>query len=106
MEDDNVDGSFFEADETTTIGNSQLLTQSKQSIDEPDFEHFKFQNLTVLAQSTAYLKCFVKNIGNKTVSWVRHRDINLLTVGTISYTSDNRFQSIHDSDSDEWILKV
>lgn len=55
---------------------------------------------------TAYLRCKVKNIGNKTVSWVRHRDINLLTVGLNSYTSDNRFLSIREHDSDEWTLKV
>jgi hypothetical protein len=47
------------------------------------------------------------NIGNKTVSWVRHRDINLLTVGLNSYTSDNRFLSIHEHDAaEEWTLKV
>jgi hypothetical protein len=105
--DDGINGNFL--DETTTIDNSQqITTQHPQplQIDEPDFEYFRFRNLTILAGSTAYLKCYVKNIGNKTVSWVRHRDINLLTVGTTSYTSDIRFQSIHDADSDEWILKV
>lgn len=55
---------------------------------------------------TAYLKCRVHNIGNKTVSWVRHLDINLLTVGTTMYTSDARFQSMHDADTEEWTLKV
>lgn len=108
--DDSINSNFLDVDETTTIDNSHQIstTQHPQQlqIDEPDFEYFRFRNLTILAGSTAYLKCYVKNIGNKTVSWVRHRDINLLTVGTTSYTSDIRFQSIHDADSDEWILKV
>jgi hypothetical protein len=54
----------------------------------------------------AYLKCRVKNIGNKTVSWVRHIDINLLSVGLNVYSNDVRFQSMHDADVDEWTLKV
>jgi hypothetical protein len=70
----------------------------------PYFEYDFFRNETVMVGHTAYLKCMVKNIGNKTVSWVRHRDINLLTVGLNSYTSDNRFLSIHDAE--EWTLKV
>jgi len=72
----------------------------------PYFEYEFFRNETVMVGHTAYLKCKVNNIGNKTVSWVRHRDINLLTVGLNSYTSDNRFLSIHEHESDEWTLKV
>lgn len=72
----------------------------------PYFDYDFFRNETVMVGHTAYLKCKVKNIGNKTVSWVRHRDINLLTVGLNSYTSDNRFLSIREHDSEEWTLKV
>lgn len=72
----------------------------------PYFDYDFFRNETVMVGHTAYLKCKVKNIGNKTVSWVRHRDINLLTVGLNSYTSDNRFLSIREPDSEEWTLKV
>lgn len=111
-DDGNINSNLFDVEqehETTTIDNFQLLQQQQKQqrqIEEPDFEYLHFRNLTILVGNTAYLKCYVKNIGNKTVSWVRHRDINLLTVGTTSYTSDIRFQSIHDADSNEWILKV
>lgn len=47
----------------------------------PHFDYSGFKNVTALVGNTAYLNCLVKNIGNKTVSWVRHRDIHLLTVG-------------------------
>jgi hypothetical protein len=40
------------------------------------------------------------------VSWVRHRDIHLLTVGRYTYTSDQRFRAIHHPHSDEWTLQV
>ncbi|KAG8238478.1 hypothetical protein J437_LFUL004941 [Ladona fulva] len=40
------------------------------------------------------------------VSWVRHRDIHLLTVGRYTYTSDQRFQSIHSPHTEDWKLQV
>lgn len=40
------------------------------------------------------------------VSWVRHRDIHLLTVGRYTYTSDQRFRAIHHPHSEDWILQI
>lgn len=40
------------------------------------------------------------------VSWVRHRDIHLLTVGRYTYTSDQRFAAVHSPHSDEWSLRI
>lgn len=40
------------------------------------------------------------------VSWIRKRDLHILTVGILTYTNDQRFQSIHTEGSEEWILKV
>ncbi|KAG5681149.1 hypothetical protein PVAND_010609 [Polypedilum vanderplanki] len=72
----------------------------------PYFDDSVSQNVTVLVGSTAYLKCRVHNLGNKTVSFIRHRDLHLLTVGKATYTPDYRFQSVHNSHTDEWSLKV
>jgi len=39
------------------------------------------------------------------VSWVRHRDIHILTAGAYTYTSDQRFQALHRQNtghSNEW----
>lgn len=55
---------------------------------------------------SAYLSCRVRNLGNKTVSWIRHRDVHILTVGTYTYTSDQRFQATHHKESDEWTLSI
>ncbi|CAB0003477.1 unnamed protein product [Nesidiocoris tenuis] len=53
---------------------------------------------------------FVGIIWNKTghsiVSWVRHRDIHLLTVGRYTYTSDQRFRAIHHQSSEDWSLQI
>ncbi|KAG7154101.1 Transmembrane and immunoglobulin domain-containing protein 1-like [Homarus americanus] len=40
------------------------------------------------------------------VSWVRHRDIHLLTVGAFTYTSDERFSARHAEGSEDWLLMV
>ncbi|KAG0417872.1 hypothetical protein HPB47_005317 [Ixodes persulcatus] len=40
------------------------------------------------------------------VSWVRQRDLHILTVGTYTYTSDQRFHSIHLEGSEDWTLEV
>ncbi|KAK9882626.1 hypothetical protein WA026_022263 [Henosepilachna vigintioctopunctata] len=40
------------------------------------------------------------------VSWVRHRDIHLLTVGRYTYTSDQRFEAVHTPHTEEWSLRI
>ncbi|XP_050086854.1 zwei Ig domain protein zig-8-like [Anopheles aquasalis] len=72
----------------------------------PHFDMSASKNITALVGKTAYLNCRVKNLGNKTVSWVRHRDIHLLTVGRFTYTSDQRFQAVHNPVHDDWSLQI
>lgn len=40
------------------------------------------------------------------VVWVRHRDIHLLTVNQLTYTSDERFNCVHSPDTNIWTLQV
>nr|XP_014285706.1 uncharacterized protein LOC106686744 [Halyomorpha halys] len=40
------------------------------------------------------------------VSWVRHRDIHILTVSTYTYTSDQRFMALHHPLDDDWTLQI
>lgn len=72
----------------------------------PYFDTSASKNVTALVGKTAYLNCRVRNLGNRTVSWVRHRDIHLLTVARYTYTSDQRFQSIHSPQTEDWTLQV
>ncbi|XP_044731930.1 lachesin-like [Chrysoperla carnea] len=76
----------------------------------PHFDKTASKNVTALLGKTAYLNCRVKNLGNKTnahqVSWVRHRDVHLLTVGQYTYTSDQRFRAIHIPATDDWTLQI
>ncbi len=40
------------------------------------------------------------------ISWIRHHDLHILTVGRYTYTADLRYQSIYNPERDEWILQV
>ncbi|XP_011257711.1 zwei Ig domain protein zig-8 isoform X1 [Camponotus floridanus] len=76
----------------------------------PYFDKSASKNVTALLGKTTYLNCRVKNLGNKTmtlqVSWVRHRDVHLLTIGRYTYTNDQRFRAIHAAHSDDWTLQI
>lgn len=43
---------------------------------------------------------------NLQVSWIRHRDVHLLTVGRYTYTNDDRFRAINRLNSNEWTLQI
>ncbi|CAH0380764.1 unnamed protein product [Bemisia tabaci] len=47
-----------------------------------------------------------KSLRIRAVSWIRHRDIHILSVGRNTYTSDQRFQAIHHPEYDEWTLVI
>ncbi|XP_055694953.1 zwei Ig domain protein zig-8-like isoform X1 [Lutzomyia longipalpis] len=72
----------------------------------PYFDTTVPSNITGLVGKTVHLVCKVKNLGNRTVSWVRHRDIHLLTVGRYTYTSDQRFEAMHSPHAEEWTLRI
>ncbi|VEN61546.1 unnamed protein product, partial [Callosobruchus maculatus] len=40
------------------------------------------------------------------VSWIRKRDLHILTAGILTYTSDQRFQVIRPEKSDNWTLQI
>lgn len=40
------------------------------------------------------------------VTWIRHRDLHLLTVDKATYTSDQRFVSMHNAQLGDWTLQV
>ena len=40
------------------------------------------------------------------VSWIRHHDLHILTVGRYTYTADLRYHSIYNGARDEWTLQI
>ncbi|XP_059219678.1 uncharacterized protein LOC106082487 isoform X1 [Stomoxys calcitrans] len=102
---------------SSTLYKSSSHANNRNAIEQPEmvqngpyFDKAASKNVTALLGKTAYLNCRVKNLGNKTmllqVSWVRHRDIHLLTVGRYTYTSDQRFRAIHQPQTEDWILQI
>lgn len=72
----------------------------------PNFDTDLPQDVTGIVGHTAYLTCRVFDRTNSTVSWIRHSDLHILTVGRYTYTADNRYQSIYNPTTDEWILQI
>ena len=40
------------------------------------------------------------------VSWIRHRDVHILTVGRYNYASDQRFSIVRPRPSEDWTLQI
>ncbi|KNC32896.1 hypothetical protein FF38_09216 [Lucilia cuprina] len=97
---------FNDFDEMSTTTTTTFPPYTHPQWIEPYFDPTTPRNVTALMGKSAYLSCRVRNLGNKTVSWIRHRDIHILTVGSYTYTSDLRFQATHHHDSDDWTLQI
>ncbi|XP_045513347.1 limbic system-associated membrane protein-like [Pieris brassicae] len=73
---------------------------------QPHFDNATKRENTAAVGQPAYLHCRVKNLGDRSVSWIRKRDLHILTVGVHTYSSDARFAALHTDGSDEWTLRV
>ncbi|KAJ1522293.1 hypothetical protein ONE63_002592 [Megalurothrips usitatus] len=78
----------------------------EQAFSQPYFDNTTKRDVTTTVGQSAYLHCRVRNLGDRAVSWIRKRDLHILTVGLQTYTNDQRFQSLHSDGSDEWTLKI
>lgn len=73
---------------------------------KPEFDNGFPQNVSAIVGKTAFLTCVVRNLKpTQKVSWVRHRDVHILTAGEQTFTSDQRFAAKHNSE-DEWVLLI
>ncbi|XP_022238393.1 zwei Ig domain protein zig-8-like [Limulus polyphemus] len=82
----------------------------KTSVGDAYHPHFyekgALKNVTAQLGQTVYLHCVVRNLGDRTVSWIRRRDFHVLTVGETTYTAEERFEAVHMSHGDDWVLKI
>ncbi|XP_055852424.1 V-set and immunoglobulin domain-containing protein 10 isoform X2 [Episyrphus balteatus] len=101
-------------DRSTTSSTEQSWTQSnelstiveEENNMQPYFENTTQRSIIAAVGRTAKLHCKVRNLGDRAVSWIRKRDLHILTIGIMTYTNDQRFQAMHLDDTDEWILKI
>lgn len=78
----------------------------EQPFSQPYFDNSTKREVVTTVGQSAYLHCRVRNLGDRAVSWIRKRDLHILTVGILTYTNDQRYQSLHSDGSDEWTLKI
>ncbi|XP_065221852.1 T-lymphocyte activation antigen CD86-like isoform X2 [Planococcus citri] len=78
----------------------------EQQFSKPYFDTSTERELTATAGQTALLPCKVRNLGDRAVSWIRKTDLHILTVGILTYTNDQRFQTLHSDGTDEWTLRI
>ncbi|CAH0718287.1 unnamed protein product, partial [Brenthis ino] len=81
-------------------------TSATDTMVQPHFDNTTKREYTAAVGQPAYLHCRVKNLGDRSVSWIRKRDLHILTVGVHTYSSDARFAALHTDGSDEWTLRV
>ncbi|ALC38701.1 dpr2 [Drosophila busckii] len=72
----------------------------------PVFDFGMPRNITARTGHTAAINCRVENLRDKSVSWIRKRDLHILTAGILTYTSDERFKVVRTADSKDWTLHV
>uniref|UniRef100_A0A6A7G765 Lachesin isoform X1 n=1 Tax=Hirondellea gigas TaxID=1518452 RepID=A0A6A7G765_9CRUS len=76
------------------------------STEPPVFQQENNTELHSQIGTTAVLHCPTEHVGENTVSWVRRRDYHLLTVGTVVYSSDQRFSVRYISSEKDWQLHI
>ncbi|KAK8394323.1 hypothetical protein O3P69_006492 [Scylla paramamosain] len=74
--------------------------------DQPYFDPSMSTTLTAHVGRRAELHCRVHSIGNRTVSWIRGRDLRILTVGRYTYTTDLRYEALHQDGTNQWTLRI
>ncbi|XP_076047647.1 uncharacterized protein LOC143029105 [Oratosquilla oratoria] len=73
---------------------------------KPYFLKPALRNVTAVEGQSAYLHCRVAQLGDKKVSWIRSRDIHVLTSGLHTFSSDERFQALHADRSENWTMHI
>lgn len=88
-------------------GSEEVAFQKDVGPVQPSFDDSMVdQNIAVELGNTALLHCRVRNLADWTVTWTRHRDLHILTVGLITYTADQRFQIVHSSETGDFALRI
>ncbi|CAG5100263.1 Similar to zig-8: Zwei Ig domain protein zig-8 (Caenorhabditis elegans) [Cotesia congregata] len=72
----------------------------------PYFDEHSLRNYTAQLGTNAFLPCKVRQLGNKSVSWIRRRDAHILSVDRTMFIADERFQTIYADGSDTWTLQI
>ncbi|XP_064099532.1 sialoadhesin-like [Macrobrachium nipponense] len=70
----------------------------------PHFAKDTPKSVLAAVGAPAHIPCKARNLGAKSVSWIRHKDLHVLTVGSFTFTNDERFSAHRDPSSGDWVL--
>jgi len=100
--------SIYDEDQHSNKENHQAWDPNSDSshFTKPQFIEHDSGNVSAILGKPATLNCRVRAVGNRTVSWMRHKDLHLLTAGRYTYTSDERFRAIHKVLSEDYLLQI
>ncbi|XP_054286407.1 hemicentin-1-like isoform X4 [Macrosteles quadrilineatus] len=87
-------------------GGGSRYAEPPRVVERPYFDDVGPRNVTAVVGQAITLNCRVKHLGDRTVSWMRKRDLHILTSNIFTYTGDGRFGVVHPEASDEWNLRV
>ncbi|XP_071545632.1 lachesin-like [Panulirus ornatus] len=88
------------------VGSSGRGRHRRRAFPGPHFHPTSPTNITTQLGAHAYLPCRIKNLGNKSVSWIRNRDSHILTVDRYTFIADERFTAWHEAPTQTWTLQV
>lgn len=71
---------------------------------EPHFASDSPRQVMAAVGAPALIPCKPRSLGSKSVSWIRHRDLHVLTVGSFTFTNDQRFSAHRDAATGDWAL--
>ncbi|XP_047735780.1 uncharacterized protein LOC125177660 [Hyalella azteca] len=92
---------------SAAVAHETLIPPPPLITNQPYFDSTMQANLTSHVGRNAELHCRVHNIGNRTqISWIRGRDLRILTVGKYTYTTDLRYQATHLDGTNQWTLTI
>uniref|UniRef100_A0A1B6CMM9 Ig-like domain-containing protein n=1 Tax=Clastoptera arizonana TaxID=38151 RepID=A0A1B6CMM9_9HEMI len=103
---DSVLSPSIKGSQSQTLDVNTRLYSDELSPQVPVFDHNMVTNVSAQLGGTTFLHCRVKNLGERTVSWVRRRDWHILTSGLLTYTNDERFQVVHSEKTENWDLQI
>ncbi|XP_027235502.2 zwei Ig domain protein zig-8 [Penaeus vannamei] len=92
---------------STTLGTGLIDMEYPELSTAPYFMAVGNRNVNTTVGQTAYLHCRVAQIGDiAQVSWIRKRDLHVISSGSVVFASDQRFQVLHPEKSENWTLQI
>lgn len=86
------------------VMNCLAITTTSGMFVQPTFDRPN-ENVTVIIGNSAVLPCFISNLGDHKVAWIKVANMDILAIGDYRVTNDDRIKLLHGYLSD-WSLSI